>query len=462
MRNPRASVVCTALATVLAVGTLPAACNRRPATTTSPLACRVNDEFRRFAARTPWPGFAPRTMPLAIFDGTSTWMFRFPTALSGFATAPECAGAQRFDGQHPNVRANTSIEWDSVQVATMIIRDTPAESIATLAATAIHEAFHVHQRVNHPTWAANEAALFFYPATDESLLALARMEMEALRHSIAAEDDRESARWAATAVATRAARGARMPPETLAYERATELNEGLAQYVERRTLEAGTRAEHGSRAQLSDDFPADGVRWRCYASGEAWALALDRHVRSWRQQLAARDTVPLDVWLQQDPEVQRATAHEFDAATRARCETAARHAVASLREARVEEGRRFLASAGHTLVFETANAVWWPQFFDPLNVRLLNDGVVLHRRWLEVSNETDRIEIQNRAVLTEPAGPHPLMHGVRRLVIAGLDAPPALVGSDSTLVVRATGVEATLRNATASTSGNATIVSIAR
>jgi hypothetical protein len=423
-----------------------------------PAACRVHAEFERMAAQRLWPGFQPADLPLAVFDGDATWVFEFPRALAGFAADARCAGAQRAPGRHANMRANSTVDWDGVVVATVLLGALPADSAAIHAATAVHEAFHAHQRERHPRWIADEATLFTYPADDDTLLALAKLEMEALRRGIAAGDATESARWAATALAQRQRRGARMPPEAMAYERASELNEGLAQYVERRALEGGLGLTRGSRARLDDDRPADGVRWRCYASGEAWALALDRHAPGWRERIALEDSLALDVLLATAPRVRAAAPAAFEPAAVARAESAARQAVASLREARVQQGREFLSRRGHTLVFESPVDPWWPRDFDPLNVRVLNDGVVLHGRWLRVGNDADGIEILDRAVLSEPAGGHPLFTGVRRLVITGLAAPPTVTASDSTLEVRADGVTATLQHAVAATEGRATVV----
>jgi hypothetical protein len=360
------------------------------------------------------------------------------------------------------VRANSTVDWDDVTVATLLARGAHPDSLSIFAAAAIHEAFHAHQRQHHPRWVADESAFFAYPSESDSILATAKLEMEALRRGIAARDAAESAQWAAAAVAYRRKRAAVMPPAAIAYERSNELNEGLAQYVEHRALERGLRLQVGSRANLRDDLPADGVRWRCYASGEAWALLLDRHLPDWQAQLVARDSVPLDLWLADAEPVRTATAAVLDAAIVARLEATARHAVTELRAARSGQGRDFLSRPGFTLVFEAGSEPWWPQGFDPLNVRLLNDGAVLHSRWLRLGNGSGQIEVLDRAALSEPAGAHPLFMGVRRLSIAGLDAAPAVETGDSALVVRATGVDATLRGAEVVVAGERTTVRAGR
>lgn len=441
----------------IALALLGGACARRSPPDIA-LACQVDAEFRRLAGLIAWPSFAPENLSLAIYDGDATWLFAFPQDLADFTRAPECAQARRMPGQHPDVRANSSIEWNGVAVATVLLGTADADSITAVAATALHEAFHVHERAHHPQWAADEGTLFAYPAADESLLALAKFEFEALRRAVRAPDQAESARWARSAVTTRAERALRMPATAIAYERAIEFYEGLAQYVEHRAFETARGHAAGSRARLKDEFAADGVRQRCYATGEAWALLLDRHDPDWQRELAANDTLPLDLRVARTDAVQAAVASPLDIATRIRLASDARHTVASLREARIDEGRRFLALEGHTLVLESASGPWWPERFDPLNVRVLNDGVVLHTRWLRLSNGVDRIEVLDRAVLTEPAGAHPLFDGVRRLVIAGLERAPELVAGDSLLIVRAAGVEATLVRAVAATSGRTTVI----
>ncbi len=84
----------------------------------------------------------------------------------------------------------------------------------------------------HPEWGANEVDLFLYPVEDASLLALRFLEDGALRRALEARDDAEAARWAAATLELRQERFALLPGEAVTYERAAELHEGLARYVE--------------------------------------------------------------------------------------------------------------------------------------------------------------------------------------------------------------------------------------
>lgn len=153
---------------------------------------------RIVGSRSLWPGFEPLAIPLAIYDGDRTYLFRHPAPPDGFVTVEQDDHqAHVWDGRHPAVTANTSIELGDRTIATLIL-DLPDgdRSLSDLAAVALHEAFHVFQRERHPGWQANEADLFVYPTTDTERLALRRLETEALRRALAAPDSTESACWA--------------------------------------------------------------------------------------------------------------------------------------------------------------------------------------------------------------------------------------------------------------------------
>jgi hypothetical protein len=53
----------------------------------------------RMASQNLWPGFDPRTIPVAIFDGERTFLFRHPAPPSGFATLPGAPGVLVMKGR---------------------------------------------------------------------------------------------------------------------------------------------------------------------------------------------------------------------------------------------------------------------------------------------------------------------------------------------------------------------------
>src|SRR5690606_31215857 len=89
----------------------------------------------------------------------------------------------------------------------------------------------------HPGWAGNEADMLLYPVDDAGLLALRRRESAALRRALAAADRADQvavACWTRLALDARDERFATMDSAFSTYERLTELNEGLASYLQLR------------------------------------------------------------------------------------------------------------------------------------------------------------------------------------------------------------------------------------
>ncbi|HEX6941078.1 MAG TPA: hypothetical protein VF158_16795, partial [Longimicrobiales bacterium] len=250
-------------------------------------ALAIAREVERVAAdRTLWPGFDPLAIPLAIYAGGRTYLFRHPTPPEGFAplvgAEPE---ATVFEGRHPSVVGNTSAGIGGVMTATLLADAAPGESrgVRELAAVALHEAFHVFQRARHPGWVGNEGDMLLYPVDDARLLALRRRESAALRRALAAADDGSAACWTRLALEARRERFAAMDSAFSTYERLTELNEGLATYLQ-------LRAAGRTTVEVpATGFPPAAVRDRIYAIGPALAFLLDRFRPGWQATLEDDD-----------------------------------------------------------------------------------------------------------------------------------------------------------------------------
>ncbi|HEV7514707.1 MAG TPA: hypothetical protein VGR07_00255, partial [Thermoanaerobaculia bacterium] len=240
----------------------------------SPVA--VEQELERIAAGPRfWPGFDPLAIPLALYDGQATWLFRHPHPPPEFG--PGQGGGRIADGRPESLRANTGAEIAGVPTATLIL--TSVLSARDWAAVAVHEAFHVFIHEHHPGWSGDEMELFVCPLEGREPLTLRREETLALRRALAAGDSTATACWADLAVRLRQGRFALLPKEAATYERGTELNEGLATYVE-------GLARGETRMDLpADDLPAEKVRDRAYAVGRAEAILLDRLDPAWKERL---------------------------------------------------------------------------------------------------------------------------------------------------------------------------------
>lgn len=343
-----------------------------------------------------WPGFDPQKIPVAIYDGQRTTLRNHPSPPPEFKDGV-------YEGRHPAVTGNSSLPIGGIETATVLAAHPTPGLIA-------HEQFHVHERTKHPAWSANEADLFVYPADDAEAFALLRRETEALRNAL--NGDQSAARLA---LEYRRQRFARIGATAAKYERGSELNEGLATYIQHRV--------DGGAVVLADG-PPDGVRDRIYQSGLAYALLLDRWAPRWQEALEGGDPRSLDELLA------AALLPPVDVSAEIR----------ELVAKREQRKRDFLAQPGWRITITAKDQPFFPKRFDPLNVHVVGKGEVLHTRFLQL----DGIEILGRSALTEAAGEHPLFNGVRSVTLTGLAQKPEIVGDRFT----AEGVTADLRNAT--------------
>lgn len=400
--------------------------------TCDPLA--VLAEFDRLASRSLWPGFNPRRVPVVLYGGNRTLLYRHPNPPPEFTELHDRQGLYAFPGQHPAMRANTSIELGGVQTATLILKE--ERSTIELAAVLIHEAFHVFQRERHPNWSANEVELFTYPIEDIELLQLCQLEMEALRRALKASKTEVAAVWAATALELRRKRFSKMSEGSVAYERGTELFEGLAQYIE--ALAVGMPQ---GLVIIGRDFAADEIRSRCYATGQALALLLDRFDPAWKDKLEVGLAWFLDELLtamlrQMGVQPARFLRPEEEIAL-----SQANKDVQDMQAKRTALREDFLSQPGwQVIVIANEKEPLWPQGFDPMNVHRLGGGEVLHTRWLKLKNSVVTLEVLNKRCLTEAAGAHPLFDGVRRVAITGITPELTVKEKDDEISVSAEGL----------------------
>ena len=407
-------------------------------------AIAVLREFDQLAAQALWPGFEPRTIAVEVYDGANTYLFHHPRPAEGFVEEAALPGAFVYRGQHETVRANTGTEVNGIPTATADLSRSQ-RTLREQASLLIHEAFHVYGKRSHPEWPANEATLFVYPLDNPELLAERRLETRALVRALAAPPGPEATCAAAAALAARERRAARMPAEAIAYERGTELNEGLAQYVEYRSI--------GRPPVLSEaDFPAGQIRQRGYATGQAWAVLLERLAPGWEGKLDGS----LDARLRASLET--AQCPDEEAASLEDETTRARRDVAELVASRTERERGFLNAPGWQLEILAGKEPLWMQAFDPLNVTNLGGNRVLHTRWLKLGNGSGSLEVLKHASLTEGVGPHPLFNGAKRLIATGL-AEPKVTESDGTVSIEVEGVKARLAG-TVERDGNLILVRV--
>ena len=427
---------------------VPAGPARRGARTAADVYAVVAEVDRIASRTTLWPGFDPRRVPVEIYDGQTTFLFRHPAPPAEFVSLSSRQGVWAFPGRHETVTANAPAKLGGVWTATAMIDPASGRSLKERAALVVHEMFHVHQRERHPKWAGNELELFTYPFEDAELLALRRVETEYLRRAERAADTAQAACLARHALDARRERFARLTSGAVGYERSLALDEGLARYVE-------GRATGARRSDLTPaEFPVEELRTRGYATGHALALLLERFAPDWSKRLEGGDTLSLDELLA----AALPSARRIAPFTRAACALPRSFTVAARSRAKLEadnfNARRetlrqeFAARAGWRIVVNAdASAPLWPQGFDPLNVRRVGGADVLHTRHLKLGNNAGAIESFHGHMLTGGAGAHPLFNGVRQLTVAGLAAEPIVREAEGKLALEAAGVKAEFRGA---------------
>jgi hypothetical protein len=418
----------------------------------TPRAFEVLNKFDLLAQKPLWPGFEPQKIAVELYDGTDTYLFHHPKPPEGFTPVAGAPGVFVFHGQHDSVRANTGTELNGVLTATADISKSTA-TIDEQAALLIHESFHVYEKQAHPKWAANEAELFTYPMDDGLVLAGRRLETLALLRALAAKNGREARCWAETALRWRGQRFGRMPSGAAGYERGIELNEGMAQYVEYKSI--------GKKAALTQaDFPLELIRQRGYATGQAWAVLLDQfggeewkasitdtpldeHLNGYFQVAAWRPSEPCELSKHEETAVRRQAEEEVTAL------------VANRRKRRQD----FLAAPGWRLEIVAGAEPLWPQGFDPWNVHNLGSNDILHTRWVKLGNKSGAIEIMNHASLTEGVGPHPLFNGEKRLIVTGL-GPVSFTDKDGKVAITSDAAKGTFAGASVTQQGQTVVVNL--
>lgn len=372
-----------------------------------------------------WPGFRPDTIPVVlVLPGRGTALLNWGAPLpEGWRPTPGVSGAGWRDEVAMGA-TNTSIRLNGRPAAQAVVPTLSPEVLASLAA---HEAFHVFQRASarpERRFGASENTIWLtqYPVFDvdnETAFALeGRLLAAALRARTVAE-------WRARArefVAVREARHARLPMHIAEFDRMSELNEGLAEYVQLRVLErlsregdprtrddaARERAARIARVERLAEDVQQSIRLRYYASGSAIALLLDRlEDATWKERLVRDDLTLQDALAfasgARDAAIAaRASAsRQFDESGLARAAKARVEQLAARRRARVDS---VLSAPGLTIVLDVASvAPLQPCGFDPQNLLRVDAVTELHTRWLKACGAGVTAEFETQVVHDEAA-----------------------------------------------------------
>lgn len=402
---------------------------------------RVLEELEEKGTQDLWPGFQPSEIPVAVFDGERTWLYRHPVPPEGFRRHPRQDDLHVMEGRHSAMRGNTSTELGGEETATIILsllEDFP--EVEDLAGVVIHEAFHVFQKRSHPEWGPGGMGLE-NPVTDERLLALRRTETFLLREALEEADPAVARALTAAALEVRRERFSHLPPSIARFERGIELMEGTAQHVQ----VTATGSTAGLRDLAPEGFPAEDLHMRSYATGMALTRLLERFRPDWETTVEAREGVALDALLE---EVTRGVAAPDWQPTHARELERARRDVRRVEAARDSLRNDFLERPGPSVVLlAPGDAPLRARGLDPMNLRVVGQDQLLHTRWLKLGHATGNAEILDCSALTFGVERDPLNRGFRRVMVSGIQGDLTVREKEGKVVIRADGFQGQFQGA---------------
>jgi hypothetical protein len=238
-----------------------------------------------------WPGYRPDTFAFAfVIASRGTFLAGWRGSLPpGFA--PVAGHRLAWRGGEDYAAASTSVEIAGHPVAQVVLLN---DGGAYLVSTAFHEAFHVFERLSSKPGASfgrteNIFYLSSYPLFDVDDEAAFALEGHILRRALAATNRADKLRLARALVAVRRDRHRRISANYAEFDRASEMNEGLAEYALVRALRLlrddgpptwrrDVDRDLSRRIERLDSLTANAtqsIRIRYYQTGPALALLLD-------------------------------------------------------------------------------------------------------------------------------------------------------------------------------------------
>lgn len=384
-----------------------------------------------------WPGFYPEEIPTAVFDGVNTYLFKHPSPPEGFVRLTEKKDVFIFRGQYNQVRGNSRVQINGTWTATSVLQTHSRltgekYSLQNLAGIIIHEQFHVFQSLKHPDWRPNDGYLFNYPLDTPDILALRRMEVEAFRRAVTAQNDKQASGWIKEALKWRDNRYHLLDDTLVNYEGELQRFEGLADYIE--------KTSGGSDlTQISVDpgFAPAAIRHLGYLLGRWSAAILDRLEPDWKKKIESGEIQYLHEFL-------RTIAHSSDR----ECEFSNREQELYFKKAKNDvENRKstvqklqeeFNSLSGYQIQIITSKEPLRLLMFFADRTEALSEKKLLHSSLVMLRNEKGSVTVRNLMSITENNG----STGVINFKISGIQEKPVIEKNDVRIKVTAKGFQA--------------------
>jgi len=423
--------------------------------------------FDRFSEMELWPGFDATTYPFAVFDGQRTLLFRHPDPPEEFQPLEGHEGVWASPGKHPAMRWNSNADIGGTTTATLLLTIEPGRSVEYEAHILFHEVFHLFSKPLHPTWRPNEMWRYSYPMDDIENYFHLLLEEEALARAVNSETDNSAASWTAAALAIRTQRTGKLSEEHRTFETALELQEGTAVYMGRSAIGIADDTK-----RLREERGPEGIRWRCYETGSAIAVVLDRLLPGWKQALDAEPDTTFTELLEMAIAAREATPAPFTNEELTSVSIRAEAAISALAAERAAMYEDFSGRGKRVVVrLEDEDEQLETGRFNPMAVEVLDHGEVLQAHFLAADHPRGEVSLQNPhyvrrsldgvVALTTPASEdHPFLYGYRQIAISGFSGDPTVVREGNTVTIEVEGLKLEFNGARVESSDKELVVTV--
>ena len=384
-----------------------------------------------------WPGFYPGEIPTAVFDAVNTYLFKHPSPPEGFAPLADKEDVSIFIGQYNQVRGNSRVQVKGTWTATSVLRTHSRltgekYSLRNLAGIIIHEQFHVFQRLKHPDWRPNDGYLFNYPLDTPDMLALRRMEVEAFRRAVTAQNDKKASGWLKEVLKWRDKRYRLMDDTIINYEGELQRFEGLADYIEKTS--GGSDL---TQIPVDPGFAPAAIRHLGYILGRWSAVILDRLEPDWKNKLESGE-------IQYLHELLRKIAGSSDQ----KCEFSDKEQELYFKKAKNDvENRKstvqklqkeFNSLPGYQIHITASKEPLRLLMFFADRTEALSEKELLHSSLVMLRNEKGSVTVRDLMSITENNG----STGVIKFKTSGIKEKPVIEKNDVGIKVTAKGFQA--------------------
>jgi len=384
-----------------------------------------------------WPGFYPKEIPAAVFDGVNTYLFKHPSPPEGFASLADKENVFIFEGQYNQVRGNSRVQVNEIWTATSVLNSHSRltgekYSLQDFAGILIHEQFHVFQSLNHPDWRPNDGFLFNYPLDTPEMLALRRMEVGAFRRAVTAQSDKEASGWLKEALKWRDKRFSLMDDTLVNYEGELQRFEGLADYIEK-TI----RGSDMTQIPVEPGFAPAAIRHLGYLLGRWSAVILDRLEPDWKNRMESGEFQHLH-------ELLGKIAHASDGNCMFSKEeqelfySEAKNDVENRKSTVQKLQQEFNSFPGFMIQITTSKEPLRLLMFFADRTEALSEKELLHYSLVMLRNEKGSVMVRNLMSITENNG----STGVISFKISGINEKPVIEKNDDRIKVTAKGFQA--------------------